>query len=392
MDDRANLVLAECGRTSGSSQRVIWELVTRLPPARFAVQAWLPSASALDDLAAALAARDIEILRMPDVGSRWNLRGLARLWMRVRRTRPTLLHLHRADPGGDRLSAVLAEAAGTPRIVVTEHACAENGSAAHRAVRRRVFDRADAVTTSCGAIADQLVRDDTVDRALVRVIPNGAEIPDEDLEMDDARALRETLGAGPLRPLWICPTRLVPDKGHATLLEALAELARRGLLFTAGFMAEGPLRDSLALRVKGLGLAHSVHFIRPDVDLGAALLAADAVVIPSLREASPMALLAALVRGRPVVASAVGGMPELVEDGVTGILVPPGDVMALAQGLETFHRRPDLANRMGVHAARQVRDHFTWAHVVDAFEEVYDDVLGLATFEPAGSRFADARR
>jgi glycosyltransferase involved in cell wall biosynthesis len=83
-----------------------------------------------------------------------------------------------------------------------------------------------------------------------------------------------------------------------------------------------------------------------------------------------------------VVASAVGGIPEVVEDGVHGRLVPADDPAALAAVLEWFHRKPDAAQRLGRHGAQRVQEAYTWERVVESFEAVYDEVLGLASFAP----------
>jgi glycosyltransferase involved in cell wall biosynthesis len=93
-----------------------------------------------------------------------------------------------------------------------------------------------------------------------------------------------------------------------------------------------------------------------------------------------------------VVASAVGGIPEVIEDRVSGRLVPPGDVVALTEALEWLHRRADLAAALGREGAARVRESFTWERVVQSFEEVYDEVLGLASFAPAGVPGARAGR
>jgi glycosyltransferase involved in cell wall biosynthesis len=117
-------------------------------------------------------------------------------------------------------------------------------------------------------------------------------------------------------------------------------------------------------------------------DVGGLLSAADGVLLPSRWGGLPLVLLEAMARGRPIVASAVGGVPDAIEDGVTGTLVPPNDVPALAGALETLHRRADLARRLGQEAAEVVRERFTWHAVVEAFESVYDEALGLAGVTP----------
>src|SRR4029450_10928026 len=115
---------------------------------------------------------------------------------------------------------------------------------------------------------------------------------------------------------------------------------------------------------------------------GSLLLAADAVVLPSRWEGLPLTLLEALARGRGVIATAVGGVPEVVEDGVHGRLVPPGDADALTEALAAFHAKADEVRRMGGRGAGLVLERYTWERVVEAFEAVYDEVLGLASFSP----------
>ena len=81
----------------------------------------------------------------------------------------------------------------------------------------------------------------------------------------------------------------------------------------------------------------------------------------------------------------------MIEDGVTGRLVPPGDAMALAETLESFHGRPDAALRMGRSGEERVLERFAWDRVLDSFELIYDDVLGLASFESGGPRAGGTR-
>jgi len=166
------------------------------------------------------------------------------------------------------------------------------------------------------------------------------------------------------------------------LFDALVDVRRRGLEFTLAVAGDGSLRGALEERVRERDLAARVHFLGPLEDIGPLLTAADAVVSPSLWEGLPLTLLEAMARSRPVVSTAVGGVPELIEDGVHGRLVPPGDAGALADALELVHRKTDRAMRMGRAGGEMIRRDYLWTHVVEGFEAVYDEVLGLATFTP----------
>jgi len=348
---RVSVLLAESGTSVGGTERVVWELATRLAPARFDVSVWLSGAPGVDEFARVLEARGVPVARVPEVDSRWDFRGMWDTWKRLRRARPRLLHLHHVWPASDRYLAALAGAAGIPHVVVTEHIVGRAHSGAQRALKRRELAGADAVTAVCEAVAATLVSDYGVDRARVRVVPNGAELPDLDAETPEARTLR-------------------------------AQLRARGLDCTLALAGDGSQRAALEARAAALGIADRVRFLGQIETIGPLLLAADAVVLPSRWEGLPLALLEALARARPVVASAVGGIPEVITTEEHGILVPPGDAAALAAAVELFQRRPDMARRLGEAGARRVRETYTWARVTEQFEAVYDEVLGLASFAP----------
>jgi len=387
-----SVLLAESGRAMGGTERVVWELATRLPRERFDVSVWLPGVTGLDELAASLEAQGVRVERVDEVESRWDWKGMFQTWRRLKRRRPALLHLHHVWPASDRYLPSLAEAAGVPHLVLTEHIVGQPHSAGQKLLKRRELARADTVTAVCGAVAESLVHDYGVPRERVRVVPNGADLPDEAAENPAARRLRASLGASAMRPLWVCAGRLEEQKGHAVLLEALAEARRRRLDFVVALAGDGSLRASLERRTAELGLTDCVRFLGLVEEIGPLLAAADAVLMPSRWEGLPLTLLEALARARPVVASAVGGIPEVIEDRVSGRLVPPGDVAALAEVLEWLHRRADLAAALGRDGAARVREHYTWEHVVESFEEVYDEVLGLASFAPEDPRRAPRPR
>jgi glycosyltransferase involved in cell wall biosynthesis len=391
---RVKLLLVESGVALGGTERVLWELATRLSPQRWEVGAWLSPAPAVDELAAALARAGITVERVPEVGSRWDWRGMLSTWSRLRRARPRILHLHHVWPAADRYASELARAAGVEHVVVTEHIVGRSHSGGQRALKRRELLGADAVTAVCGAVAESLMRDYGVERTRVRVVPNGADLPDEEREVPAALRWRERLGAGLRRPLWVCPGRLEEQKGQAVLLDALAALAERGNDFVVALAGEGSRRAALEARASELGLNQRVCFLGAVDALGPLLRAADVCVLPSLWEGLPLTLLEALARARPVVASAAGGIPEVVEDGVHGRLVPPGRPAPLAAALDDLQRRPEAARLLGERGAARVRTEFTWARVVEDFEAVYDDVLGLASFaaDDALAPGAQARR
>lgn len=379
---RVKVLLVESGRSVGGTERVLWELATRLPANRFEVRVWLSPAAGVHELASALEQAGIPVDRMPEVDNRWDFRGMFATWSRLRALKPDLLHIHHVWPAADRYLSMLARAAGVEHVVVTEHIVGESHSAGQRSLKRDELRRADAVTAVTGVIVDSLVRDYGIERSRVRIVPNGADLPEPEREEPVARRWRERYLATPLKPLWVVAGRLEEQKGHDVLFEALATLVRNGLDFTLVVAGEGSRRSWLESQALSLRLAPRVQFVGQVDDVGGLLAAADAVLLPSRWEGLPLVLLEALVRARPVVASAVGGMADVIEDGVTGTLVPPGDAAALAGALEQVQRKADHAWRMGRSGAERVRERYTWTAVIDEFESVYDEVLGFATVTP----------
>ena len=379
---RIRLLLVESGRSVGGTERVVWELATRLPRPRFDVRVWLSPDPGVDELAEALQRSGLEVDRVGEVDRRFDLGGMLGTWSRLRRLRPDLLHVHHVWPAADRYLWLLARAAGVPHMVVTEHITGVSHSAGQRALKRGELRHVDAATAVTGAIVDTLVRDYAIERSRVTVVPNGADAPDPDREEPQARRWRERFLTTAVKPLWVVAGRLEEQKGHDVLFGALVRLVRSGLDFTLAVAGEGSRRSWLESQALSLGLAPRVQFVGQLDDIAGLLAAADAVLLPSRWEGLPLVLLEAMARGRPVVASAVGGVRDAIEDGVHGTLVPPGDEAALAAALETLHRRADRAWRMGRAAAQRVREHFTWQAVVADYEAIYDDVLGLASFAP----------
>lgn len=382
------LVLADCA-DSRAVERAVWELATRLPKARFAARVWLPSDPAKNDFADALAARDVPVDRMPSPGSSWGFRGTVGAWMKLRRARPTLMHVHQSWPQHDGISASLTDAAGVRFRIVTAHGARTPESMS--GASRRAIERADVVTTTCDAFAEQIVAESGLKRDRVRLVASGVDGFDQDGEQEAAHAVRDQCGAGLIRPLWLFAGRLEPHRGCQVFIEALGLVKDRGLPFVALVVGDGPQREELESRAAHLGLGASVHFLPAPGDPGPLLLAADAVVLPSLWDGGSVVLAQALVRGRPVVATTVGSAPDLIENGMTGRLVPPGDAKAVADALESYHRRPEAAQRVGRQAALHATDELLWPRVVEAYEAVYDEVLGLATFHPEPAAVARGR-
>lgn len=290
-----------------------------------------------------------------------------------------LLHAHMLIPDGW-AAASAGHAVGVP-VVATAHGSADVLKTPHRSEgwRRTAIEaitELDQIIAVSHAVADGvgiLARP----RREVRVIPNGAD--PLQFAARDRHAIRRALGLPPDRPVVLFVGHLTELKGIANLIEAVGANAARTdqqAPFVA-LVGEGPLRPALERRVAELGLHDSVRFAGkiPHTDVGAWMGACDLLVLPSLSEGLPTVICEAMVAGRAVIATAVGGTPELVEDGVTGALIPPNNVPALADALSWVLDTPGRSAKMGEAAALRAGKSLTWDAVAGQIESVYRDVI-----------------
>jgi glycosyltransferase involved in cell wall biosynthesis len=211
------------------------------------------------------------------------------------------------------------------------------------------------------------------------VIPNGVDLS-RFAAPPPSCGLRRELGVPEEAPLIGVVARLEPEKGHAYLLEAWPRVAAAVPDAWLAIVGEGSAERHLGARVGAMSAeaAARVRFTGRRDDVAAITAELSAAVLPSLREAQGISLLEAMARRVPVVASAVGGIPEVVTDGVDGLLVPPASPDALAEALISVARSPALRDRLGAAGYDTVRDRFSIDAQVRRIEAVYDEELQRA--------------
>ncbi len=170
--------------------------------------------------------------------------------------------------------------------------------------------------------------------------------------------------------------RLSPEKGFDVLVESAAKLAHTDLSVGFVVFGEGPLRDALARQIRTRNLDHTFVLAGFYPQLDRYLPHLDLVVLPSFTEGLPNAVLEAFGAGVPVVATAVGGTPELVEDGVNGYLVPPGDPSSLAQRIADVLSDDVRRREMGLRGRQRVREQFSFASQAESYQRLFDSLAG----------------
>lgn len=177
-----------------------------------------------------------------------------------------------------------------------------------------------------------------------------------------------------------CVARLSPIKGQEDLIRAIKRISSQVesahlILIGADIATGGQYQQTLAHLAAGLGIAEKVHFTGYRPDASQLIDHFDIFVLPSYREAMPMSILEAMAAAKPVIATHVNGVPEVVIDGVTGILVPPGDPETLADAILRLLHDPDLARRMGAAGRARVEEHFNLDRLNEQLFQIYDQVV-----------------
>ena len=303
---------------------------------------------------------------------RFDPRILTDLVSLVRRRNARVLHVHgyaAADFG--RVAARMSGA----KLILHEH-FADPRMPAYQGLADRLLapltDRAIAVSHST---RDFLVSKRSVPAERVRLIWNGAPLGEfAPGGRDRALAARRELGL-PEEALVIGTIgRLNAQKGHTHLLDALALLRTRLPDLWTLIVGDGDLMESLKEQAARLGLGDRVVFAGHRTDVPDLLAALDVFCISSLYEGTPLALFEAMAAGRPIVSTAVDGCREVLEDGVSGVLIPPADAKALAGALERVVTNAELREALGRRALEESRRYDVQA-CVEQMQTLYDQVL-----------------
>ena len=206
------------------------------------------------------------------------------------------------------------------------------------------------------------------------LIPNG--VPTDEYAPDPhTRAQwRQAHGIEPHATVLTHVGRFAPPKNHALLIEAFAQVRSDAPLYLL-LVGGGELENAVREQVAALGLQGRVRFLGIRADVADILRASDVFVLSSRWEGNPLSVMEAMAAGLPVVSTGVGGVPELVREGETGLLVPSEDAGALAQAMQALVDDPVRRQAMGAAARRHAVAHFDIRHTVRGYEQLYESLL-----------------
>ena len=364
----------------GGAEMMVTQLIERLDRRRFR-----PMLCCLYEpgvLAANLITADIPVYHS-FAAHRWDLRVGLRLLLRLWRERVDVLYIIN-QPLTQFWGTLCGRLAGVPVLISTIHSTGK----VSRIRRRRwvnwfTFRFVDRITALSQTHKTYLVDREGIDPGKLEIISNGIEV-ERFAANQDVDRLRARLGLGDDEPVVGIVAMLRPEKAHEVFLRSAAQVLAQ--VPTARFLivGEGPERPRLEALAKTLGIAARVHFVGARQDVPALVHLFDVAVLSSrpVVETLSVSVLEYLAAGKPVVATRVGSLPELIEDGRTGFLVEPGDWQALAERIVRLLHDRALADRMGQAGQDMVRAQYTIEQTVHQTEACFERLLDGVVHSP----------
>ena len=305
------------------------------------------------------------------MNAKWRVDAFWRLFQLLRETRPTILHtwLFHANISG----RMVGRLARTPIIIASERTMGKEEYTRLWVNRLTapLVDKIICVSQQVHEFAEQVIH---LPPEKLVVIPNG--VPIEDFaRLPNALQARAALDLPTGELLIGSIGRMHRVKGYDFLLDAFSRIAASHTNSRLLMVGDGPELDAMKTKTSQLGLEQRVTFLGKRNDIAAILPAMDIFVLPSLHEGMPNAVLEAMAARLCVVASSVGGIPELVIHGQTGLLVPPRDSEALANALISLLNAPQMRSQMGQTGRKRALEHYSIQSNIDKTQKLYEHLL-----------------
>lgn len=308
-----------------------------------------------------------------------------KLWRLLRKLKPAILHTYNLAAIEYAFTATLA---GVPIRIHAEHgrdaADPEGRNPKHNLLRRLLAPCIDSYVPVSGDLGRWLQNVVGIQAAKVQLIHNGVDTsqfhPGPARQSETARPCPVPFGSN----CFVIGTvgRIQDVKNHEGLIEAFAHLRQmqpQDASLRLVIVGDGPLLPRLKEKIAAAGLADCIWLPGARSDIADVMRGLDLFVLPSLAEGTPVTVLEAMACGLPVVATRVGGLPEVVEENVTGLLVPPADAPALAGALHSFLSRPEHALAAGAAGRLRVERQYSMQTMLDAYAGLYDSLLAKKT-------------
>lgn len=355
----------------GGAERLAVQVAKSIDPARFESVVWVTRGiehSRNRMLQAELNEAGIP-LHVLERNSRNDLLAWRRFASFIRRRRTDVIHAH--GFGSNFWSTVVGRAAGAPVVVAHEHSWSFEGEPLRRFLDREVIARgADIFVAVSAEDRRRMIEIERIDPERIRVIPNGI-APPQPSGLD----IRTELSIPAEAPVVTIVSMLRPEKAVEVLVEASLLLRKEFPDLRVLVLGLAPKASRLPEFSSRLGLDGTVLFLGLRRDVADVLEATDATVMCSDREGTPLAVVEYMAAAKPVVATRVGGLPDLIRDGENGFLVPPRDPPALADALAKLLRDRELRVQMGERGRERQRAEFDHDTMIEKIEELYEELF-----------------
>ena len=354
----------------GGAERVIADIVESLDRKKFEASVWCVTRGG--KIAEALSDKGVEV-RILGISNYRNPLNILKLTRLLRKAEPDIVHTH--GYFASVISRLAAKKAGIPVIIAHVHSTYWDYHKRHVLIERKLSRFTDKIIC-CSRAVESFVRDfEKIEGDKTIVIYNGAD-EERFFPSQDAQSIRAEFGMDKKDPVVGTVSSLTPHKGHHDLLRAASLVLEEIPSVKYLLVGDGPLRERLEEQAKKANIHSSVIFTGEREDIPEVLSLMDVFVLPSSsREGLGLAIIEAMAAGKPVVATEIGGIPEVVKDGETGLLVAPGNPEALARATLRLLRDPNAARVMGEQGRIRFEEKFTKNRMVREIEDLYTDLI-----------------
>ncbi|OQW31032.1 MAG: hypothetical protein A4E19_20940 [Nitrospira sp. SG-bin1] len=308
------------------------------------------------------------------------LKQAIRLRSYLRENGIQIIHTHEFYSG---ILATVAALFTEIKVIASQRNLRMSDRLVHSWGRRGINALADTILVNAQAIKAHILTTSSVSPANIVVIKNGlsgvsfVRDPEQLLEVQFRAKMDLTceLGIASSSAIVGMVANFRPVKGHRHVLDAAARVLQRLSNVHFLFIGEGELRSDLERQTKELGIERNIHLMGHRTDARSLVAGFDVALLASLHEGMPNTVLEAMAAGVPVIATAVGGVNEIIEDGQTGYLVPPGDPVALAECLNRVLEHKQVRRKIGLQGQQFVQNNFTVGQLVLSVQELYESIV-----------------
>ncbi len=352
----------------GGAGRYLFNLLSSMDNNRFEVVVACPCDGELEKQ---LKSKGIKVFTLEGGESSINLGHIKKLRQIISREKADIVHTHASFAG-----RIAGRMSGGCKVVMTRHGL---GSGKNGLIKRTVTTLVSKLFTDRIIAISRAVKISLIDSGvpadMITIIHNGIDLS----KFDKVEGtLRNELGVAPDTPIVGIVARLVPEKGYEYAINAFYHVLKVYPLARLVIVGDGPLEESLKNMCVKLGIKDSVIFMGYRQKVENLEADFDVFVLPSISEGLGLALLEAMALGKPVIATATGGIPEVVKHEVNGVLVPPGNDVCLAERMIEILSDKERAEALGLEAQKTVNEKFDSKTMIEETQKVYMEIFQKA--------------